>query len=112
MLYADKKALETNLKVDLLSIRERELNFYTANCQAIGTQAAMFAGFAFAGLMQPLPPEPESLRVLFLVSTVFALGIQLVTVVTTTLLSMLAPGLALRGSDGAMHTAVDGMVEV
>jgi len=51
------------------------------------------------------------LRVLFLVSTVSALGLQLVTVVTTTLLSMLSPGLALRGPDGSMHTAVDGMVD-
>ena len=25
----------------------------------VGLQAAMLAGFAFAGLMQPLPPEPE-----------------------------------------------------
>ena len=140
MLYADKRALETNLKVELLQIREKELNFYVTNCQSIGTQversvrarppslptrpralmrtspprvcqAAMLAGFAFAGLMQPLPPEPEVLRVLFLMSTVSALGLQLVTVVTTTLLSMLAPGLALRGPDGAMHAAVDGMID-
>ena len=50
MLYADKRALQTNLKVNLLAIRERELVFYTNNSLAIGTQAAMFAGFAFAGL--------------------------------------------------------------
>lgn len=74
MLYADKRALETNLKVQLLEIREKELIFYTNNCQNIGTQAAMLAGFAFAGMMQPLPDEPESLRVLFLVSTVSAFG--------------------------------------
>mmetsp|Transcript_10401 Transcript_10401/g.22075 ORF Transcript_10401/g.22075 Transcript_10401/m.22075 type:complete len:250 (+) Transcript_10401:66-815(+) len=111
MLYADKRALETNLKVDLLAIREKELNFYVSNCQNIGTQAAMLSGFAFAGLMQPLPPEPEVLRVMFLMSTVSGLGLQLVTVITTTLLSMLAPGLALRGPDGAMHQAVDGMID-
>ena len=28
MLFADKRALETNLKVSLLAIREKELNFY------------------------------------------------------------------------------------
>ena len=28
MLYADKRALETNLKVSLLAIREKELNYY------------------------------------------------------------------------------------
>ena len=28
MLFADKRALETNLKVSLLAIREKELNYY------------------------------------------------------------------------------------
>ena len=37
MLYADKRALETNLQVSLLKIREKELQFYTQNCIAIGT---------------------------------------------------------------------------
>ena len=35
---ADKRALETNLQVSLLKIREKELQFYTQNCIAIGTQ--------------------------------------------------------------------------
>ena len=30
MLYADKRALETNLKVSLLAIREKELNYYVS----------------------------------------------------------------------------------
>ena len=38
MLFADKRALETNLQVSLLKIREKELQFYTQNCIAIGTQ--------------------------------------------------------------------------
>ena len=46
MLYADKRALETNLKVNLLAIREKELIYYAQNCNAIGTQAALLAGFA------------------------------------------------------------------
>ena len=41
MLYADKQALETDLKVCLLAIRERELSFYTQNCRAIGTSAPL-----------------------------------------------------------------------
>ena len=38
MLYADKRALETNLKVSLLAIREKELNYYAQNCLAVGTR--------------------------------------------------------------------------
>ena len=31
MLFADKRALETNLKVNLLAIREKELNYYVCS---------------------------------------------------------------------------------
>lgn len=32
MLFADKRNLETNLQVNLLKIREKELQFYVQNC--------------------------------------------------------------------------------
>ena len=58
MLYADKRALETNLQVSLLKIREKELAFYTQNCIAIGTQAALLSGFAYNGIIQvDIPSE-------------------------------------------------------
>ena len=41
MLYADKQALETDLKVSLLAIRDRELNFYVQNLRSIATQAGV-----------------------------------------------------------------------
>jgi len=118
MLWADKRALETNLKLSLLQIRERELNFYTNNCLAIATQSALLAGFAYAALMPGISlgdangvaAHSYPVRLMYLVCAVSALGLQLITVVSTTLLSMLGPGLALRGPDGSMHTAVDGMV--
>lgn len=112
MLYADKRALETNLKVSLLQIREKELNFYSQNCLAVGTQAALLAGFAYAGLTQVAVPEEAYLAVklLYLIATTTAMGFELVAVLNTTLLSMLGPGLALRGPDGSMHVAVDGMM--
>lgn len=112
MLYADKRALETNLKVSLLQIREKELNFYTQNCLAVGTQAALLAGFAYAGLTQvSVPPEaPYVVKLLYLLFTTAAMSCELIAVLNTTLLSMLGPGLALRGPDGSMHQAVDGMM--
>jgi hypothetical protein len=112
MLYADKRALETNLKVSLLQIREKELNFYTQNCLAVGTQAALLAGFAYAGLTQvSVPPEaPYAVRLFYLLFTTAAMSCELIAVLNTTLLSMLGPGLALRGPDGSMHQAVDGMM--
>ncbi|KAL3933687.1 MAG: hypothetical protein SGPRY_000178, partial [Prymnesium sp.] len=60
MLYADKRALETNLQVSLLKIREKELAFYTQNCIAIGTQAALLSGFAYNGIIQVDIPSEAS----------------------------------------------------
>ena len=122
MLWADKRALETNLKLSLLQIRERELIFYTNNCLSISTQSALLAGFAYAALMPGVSLEDAHLghgalkdskiiKMLYLICSISALGLQLIAVVSTTLLSMLGPGLALRGPDGSMHTAVDGMVD-
>lgn len=47
----------------------------------------------------------------FLASTTLAMGFGLLTIITSSLCSMLGPGLALRGSEGAlsMHKAVDTM---
>ena len=112
MLFADKRALETNLKVGLLQIREKELNFYTQNCLAVCTQAALLAGFAYSGLTQVSIPEEANfwVRLLYLAVTVMAMCFEIIAVLNTTLLAIVGPGLALRGPDGSMHPAVDGMM--
>lgn len=112
MLYADKRALETNLQVSLLKIREKELAFYTQNCIAIGTQAALLSGFAYNGIIQvDIPSEAADwLKTLYLCVTTAAMGFELIAVLNSTLCSMLGPGLALRGPDGSMHRAVDGLM--
>ena len=112
MLFADKRALETNLKVGLLQIREKELNFYTQNCLAVCTQAALLAGFAYSGLTQVSIPEEANfwVRLLYISATVMARCFEIIAVLNTTLLAIVGPGLALRGPDGSMHPAVDGMM--
>ena len=111
-LFADKRALETNLKVGLLQIREKELNFYTQNCLAVCTQAALLAGFAYSGLTQVSIPEEANfwVRLLYISVTVMAMCFEIIAVLNTTLLAIVGPGLALRGPDGSMHPAVDGMM--
>jgi len=110
MLFADKRALATNLKVELLEIREKELRFYTSNTLSIGMQSAFFAGFASTALMTHVPKTPVALHAIYLLFTVASLGLQLGVMVSTSLLAMLAPGLALRGPDGSMNVAVDHMI--
>ena len=112
MLYADKQALETDLKVCLLAIRERELSFYTQNCRAIGTSAALLAGFAYSGLSTTsdfAPDTSEFARGLFLVITTCAMSLNIAAMASATWCSMLGPGLALRGPDGSMDQAVEGL---
>lgn len=110
MLFADKRALETDLKLGLLEIREKELNFYATNCGHLAFLASIFAGFASAALMTHVPKEPVVLHFLYLLVTVVSLGLHLCALVSTTLLAMIGPGLALRGPDGSMHVAIDAMI--
>lgn len=110
MLFADKRALETDLKLGLLEIRELELNYYTTNCAHLAFLASIFAGFASAALMTHVPKQPVLLHFFYLLVTASALGLQLVALVSTTLLAMIGPGLALRGLDGSMHIAIDAMI--
>ena len=112
MLYADKQALETDLKVCLLAIRERELDFYTQNCRSIGTSAALLAGFAYAGLSSTSDfseDTTEFSKGVFLTVTVCAMSLNIASMAAATWCSMLGPGLALRGPDGSMDRAVEGL---
>ena len=95
----------------LWQIREKELNYYSQNCLAVGTQAALLAGFAYSGLTQvAIPLDSEYvLKLLYLLMTTTAMCLELIAVMNTTLLSMMGPGLALRGPDGAMDKAVEGL---
>jgi len=112
MLYADKNALRTALKVSMLRIRERELLYYTNNCLSISTSAALLAGFAWYGLTEVPFDEGANVytQTLYLVVTTLIMGLELLTVVNATLCAILGPGLALRGPDGSMHDAVQGMM--
>ena len=112
MLFADKRHVETTLKVNLISIRERELNFYTQNCLSLQTQASLLAGLAWEALTQVAIPHEKSytLKLLYLLVSAAAMCFEVVAVLNATLLSIMGPGLFLRGPDGSMHDAVDGMV--
>ena len=113
MLLADKLDLQNKLKLNILQIEERELNYYTQNAMTVGTQAALLAGFAYSGLTQVAIPLDSDyvLKLLYLITTTTAMCLELIAVMSTTLLAMMGPGLALRGPDGSMHPAVDGMMD-
>ena len=52
MLAADRSLLEVNLRQSAIKLREKELNLFTGNFNAMATQAAVLAGFSTTCLIQ------------------------------------------------------------
>lgn len=112
MLRATKEQLETELQVSFVEIRKRELDFYTSNCQSLGTQAALLSGFAYGGISGVHVPadRPDALKAVYLVCLVCAMGFTFTAMINSALASMLGPGYALRGPEGSYHHAVEGLM--
>lgn len=139
MLHANKQDVEADLRREMLQIRERELKYYASNCRTMGTQATVFAGFAFAfftnvatGVEKVASIEeraskqigthshrraemissdtPELLRVLFVLCCLTTMTLNISAMFFANCLALFGPGLALRGEGAhAMDRAVDGL---
>jgi len=111
MLFADKRALERQLEVDLLDIRKKELDLYTHCSLTLSAPAALLAGFAYTGLSQIDLPEdtPREIEMLYYLSVLAAMVFEVAAVVKATLVALLGPHLALRGPPGAVTRAVTSM---
>jgi hypothetical protein len=111
MLFADKKALERQLEVDLIGIRQKELDHYTHCCLTLSAPAALLAGFAYTALVQvEIPPGTSRVtEATFYSAVVLAMVCEVAAVVKVTLIALCGPNLALRGPPGSMSAAVDAM---
>ena len=118
MLLADKLDLQNKLKLNMLQIEERELNYYTQNALTMGTQAALLAGFAFTGIVEAdweylqsnaLSNTHPWVSSCAAVATLLAMLFEVLAVVKSVQVSILGPGLALRGSEGSMTRALSVM---
>ena len=114
MLAADRSLLEVNLRQSAIKLREKELNLYVENFSAMATQAAVLAGFTTTCLIEI--QIPQSLRlthrtaVTFLhVSAIVSICSNITCVSLCTITSIWGSGKALRGADGSMDEAVDGI---
>ncbi|KAG8470643.1 hypothetical protein KFE25_009064 [Diacronema lutheri] len=136
MLYAYKHELTYRTARQILSVRERELDFYTRNIRNIGSQAALLAGFAFTTLVghssrdmlewiSEFAPNATfamlylhiyelsevdlimtAFELLYLLSTISAMGSTLYTLYICLITPILGHGLALRGNEGSVDRAV------
>ena len=116
MLHADKELLEKSTAVRLIHIRQRELHLYSANSRKLAFVTVVMAGIAYFGLIycSKMPYFIESkplIKFWYANGLVICMCLSLYNCVGATLISMLGPGYALRGKEGAIHVAVDGMLD-
>lgn len=122
MLAADKLQLQSALKQQATALKEKEFKLHHENFMTVGTQAAVLAGLDITMFIEFQPPEnlnwgegaewlPRLLKFLYYITIVSAFCANMIVVSHTTTLSVLGAGMALRGPDGSMMTATDGLYE-
>ena len=122
MLAADKLQLQSALKQQATALKEKEFNLHHSNLMTVGTQAAVLAGLDITMFIEFSPPDDDRwpseyvgvarvIRCLYYGIIVGAFCANMLVVSHTTVLSLLGAGLALRGPDGSMMTATDGLYE-
>jgi hypothetical protein len=113
MLYADKTLLMQRVRLNLIGVRQQELSFYTANLQSLGVQSALMSGVLYPGIIYIVIPEGknDTLITAYLCVAAAAFGLNLLVVLNAMLVTLIGPGLALRGPDGAVHRAVEDMLD-
>jgi hypothetical protein len=114
MLAADKLQLQSQLKQQAVSLKEKELNLHHSNLTTVGTQAAVLAGLDITMLIEFTPRRVADLgqyarflQFIYYIMITAAFCANLRVVAQTTVLSVLGAGLALRGPDGSMMVATD-----
>lgn len=122
MLAADKLQLQSALKQQATALKEKEFQLHHSNLMTVGTQAAVLAGLDITMFIE-FSPAPVSdwaeehqkfarvLRMIYYGVIVAAFCANMIVVSHTTALSVIGAGLALRGPDGSMMTATDGLYE-
>lgn len=111
MLAADKLLLTSTIRKNATELKGKELELHKDNFDAVGTQAAVLAGFSVVMLVEFDMPEDANLfmHCSFYIFVIITLISNLRCVAMTTCITVLGTGLALRGPDGSMIRAVEGM---
>lgn len=122
MLAADKLQLQSALKQQATALKEKEFNLHHSNMTTVGTIAAVLAGLDITMFIEFNPPDisvwgeqmilvARFMKFLYYITIVAAFCANMIVVSQTTTLSVLGAGMALRGPDGSMMTATDGLYE-
>mmetsp|Transcript_27589 Transcript_27589/g.32190 ORF Transcript_27589/g.32190 Transcript_27589/m.32190 type:complete len:338 (+) Transcript_27589:134-1147(+) len=138
MLAADKLQLQSHVKQQATALKEKEFNLHHSNLMTVGTQAAVLAGLDMTMFIEFHPADdvewisslastaandansfhflnplyiPRILKFLYYITIVSAFCANILVVGQTSILSVMGASLALRGPDGSMMTATNGIYE-
>lgn len=117
MLAADKLQLQSAMKQQAVSLKEKEFNLHHSNFMTVGTQAAVLAGLDITMLIEFSPRDAVNheynrlLQLIYYTMMTAAFCMNLRVVAQTTMLSVLGASLALRGPDGSMMVATDALYQ-
>jgi len=123
MLAADKLQLQSALKQQATALKEKEFNLHHSNMNTVGTISAVLAGLDITMFIEFNPADNAAwgndnmimvarlLKFFYYIIIVAAFCANMIVVSQTTTLSVLGAGMALRGPDGSMMTATDGLYE-
>merc|ERR1719258_881888 len=112
MLQLYKNNAVTEVAQQQIEVRKLELDWYTTNYDTMAIQAAMFAGFAFEQITEPVPEGTAIwMEIAYVVLTAITLGLELTVCMSCTFCCIFGKGLALRGPNGArsVHLALDNL---
>lgn len=111
MIRADAIALQSKIRQRQLEIREKELNFFIDNLNALSTSSALMAGFSFSALTGMEVPEESwtSAVIIYFILQTTSMIFELIALMNATVCVMFGPGLALRGPEDGMDQAVHGL---
>ena len=114
---SDRRAVDSELQAQAVQIKNIELQNIDRYLQAVGTQAALIAGFSITTICCDSLIEKTNedyhwtLQCIYYLTAVGSLCFEFYCVTSSTLVSVLGPTYALNGPKGSMHTAVRAMKE-
>lgn len=113
MLSAQKMALEKGLAQDLVSLQQKELDFYYNNNSSIGTMATLLAGFAYSAIddqyqddFSGYESESYNFLLIYYSAAVISVCFTIMCATCSVFLNIHGSNLALRGPDGSLMRAV------
>lgn len=132
MIQADTRELETKLKQTVLNIRQKEVSLFTDQFAVLASSATFMSSLGFGALNMEIGfleknengyycselvgCDGRFLKILtpltlFYGCAAAGTACNLLTVILSSFCMIFGPELAIRGTDGSMHHAVQGMYE-